>query len=840
MSTKRKHDQSSQWHGDQSTTIAPPPPLPSKRPATSRQLPPPTLCTPLSLASNNEDEGRSSSHHRSTSASNFLPQQTISSTTNALRAVNTVLESGANNPHSALRPNGNESNSFTRSTTNNVNIYLPAHLVAAERGKLSPSSSTAQSSGILINPECPPNQTCQILIQRNGKKVPCGYEVVCHKTHEVQRGREHQCHGCTRTFMAKKVKEGDQQLLDMIKSVAESWNMDIVLTQPFDSQSDTCKMAVYACAYCGFSSTLLSDQITGFFASSPDYDESKRKNLRKRIERVLKPIMKYQAEERLLSFEQYIMNKNRLAAERAAEKIRLAAERAEKNRLAEERAAEKKAELLEHQQKLLQVFNDEEDDQKKCNLKVGLDYFDSLLTMRNEETGDEETKQLVNWNWLRTECTELLQITEGNTMFQNKYLGNLERRKKERGHSGSEAYRKRFQHLKKVKKAFDEELKLLHHKEIDEEFCGNPKLAEQFKKDLRAVADGCFVDTHGKGGGSTKEEAAAIAAAKVREMLTLLANHSDISVDDILPPGMTLKQFLDIDRKDEEAMNRLRRLAMEEAEKKGTKEIEQIDIQRFGELSFLTCQQILIYHDDIVNSVMQKKVRAIQHPTSSKWLFFACIPNELILQFCIGSIYSEGLDLEDFEREIHIKGKYVIQLFGGDEYIRLYRVTENSIKRVNFHVTTTDNLFKFVCSTQRDKSFESEKKYASEKKWSLHRLEQVVLFNLGLGMNRCEWFRYYFGLKGNETFEEKLSYYEYDPDAAKKRRARLKLKGWENVSQAVQCDIDHLIGRMHMWMNASIFGMPCSHSWNQCMGKVRQQMGCWGFAFATIKYNGGN
>eukprot|EP00985_Skeletonema_marinoi_P034554 scaffold44232_cov299-Skeletonema_marinoi.AAC.1 len=243
MSTKRKHDQSSQWHGDQSTTIAPPPPLPSKRPATSRQLPPPTLCTPLSLASNNEDEGRSSSHHRSTSASNFLPQQTISSTTNALRAVNTVLESGANNPHSALRPNGNESNSFTRSTTNNVNIYLPAHLVAAERGKLSPSSSTAQSSGILINPECPPNQTCQILIQRNGKKVPCGYEVVCHKTHEVQRGREHQCHGCTRTFMAKKVKEGDQQLLDMIKSVAESWNMDIVLTQPFDSQSDTCKMA---------------------------------------------------------------------------------------------------------------------------------------------------------------------------------------------------------------------------------------------------------------------------------------------------------------------------------------------------------------------------------------------------------------------------------------------------------------------------------------------------------------------------------------------------------------------------------------------------------------------
>eukprot|EP00985_Skeletonema_marinoi_P028873 scaffold26204_cov96-Skeletonema_marinoi.AAC.1 len=201
----------------------------------------------------------------------------------------------------------------------------------------------------------------------------------------------------------------------------------------------------------------------------------------------------------------------------------------------------------------------------------------------------------------------------------------------------------------------------------------------------------------------------------------------------------------------------------------------------------------------------------------------------------------ERWSIKDFERKIRIKGKYVIQLFGGEEYIRLYRVTETSIERVTIGVYLSDNLFTFVCHTQRDKSFDSEKKYASDsKKWSLHRLEQVVLFNLDLGMNKCEWFRDYFGLKGSETFEEKLSYYKYDLDAAKKRRARLELKGWENVSQAVQCDVDHLIGRMHMWMNASIFGMPCSHSWNQCMGKVRQRMGCWGFAFANIKYNGGN
>eukprot|EP00984_Skeletonema_dohrnii_P009942 scaffold3829_cov108-Skeletonema_dohrnii-CCMP3373.AAC.1 len=416
-----------------------------------------------------------------------------------------------------------------------------------------------------------------------------------------------------------------------------------------------------------------------------------------------------------------------------------------------------------------------------------------------------------------------LETAIGTAIHQNNYLKKLERRKKSRGHSESEEYQKKFQRLKDAKEAFDK-MKAVQHKQIEEEF---PEL----KEFIRAIADGCSDDME-----FSEEDAAAMAGAKVREMLDLLAKDARITVEDILPPGMTLEQFLKIDRKDDEVMDSLNALAMEEAEKKGeslldAEAIEQADIERFGELSFLTCLQILIYHDDIVDGVVQKTVGAIQHPTSRKWLFFACIPNELIAHFCI---VIEG------ERVIRIKGKYVIQLFGGEEYIRLYRVTETSIERVKFCVNTTDNLFTFQCNTQRDKSFDSEKKYASGKKWTLHRLEQVVLFNLDLGMNKCEWFRDYFRLKEHETFEEKLNYYKYDPDAAKNRRARLELKGWENVSQAVQCDVDHLIGRMHMWMNASIFGMPCSHSWNQCMGKVRQRMGCWGFAFATIEYNGGN
>eukprot|EP00984_Skeletonema_dohrnii_P022605 scaffold11714_cov102-Skeletonema_dohrnii-CCMP3373.AAC.2 len=87
MSTKRKYNQSSRCAGGRSTTIAPPLPPPSKSPATSRHLPLPTSSAALSLASTIQDGGRSSSHHRSTLSTHSHQQQAISSTANALRAV---------------------------------------------------------------------------------------------------------------------------------------------------------------------------------------------------------------------------------------------------------------------------------------------------------------------------------------------------------------------------------------------------------------------------------------------------------------------------------------------------------------------------------------------------------------------------------------------------------------------------------------------------------------------------------------------------------------------------------------------------------------------------------
>eukprot|EP00985_Skeletonema_marinoi_P026998 scaffold21431_cov229-Skeletonema_marinoi.AAC.4 len=89
MPTKRKCNQSSRCDGGRSTIIVPPLPPPSKSPATSRQLrlPLPTSFAPLSLASTIEDGGRSSSYHHSTLSRHTHQQQAISSTANALRAV---------------------------------------------------------------------------------------------------------------------------------------------------------------------------------------------------------------------------------------------------------------------------------------------------------------------------------------------------------------------------------------------------------------------------------------------------------------------------------------------------------------------------------------------------------------------------------------------------------------------------------------------------------------------------------------------------------------------------------------------------------------------------------
>ena len=184
--------------------------------------------------------------------------------------------------------------------------------------------------------------------------------------------------------------------------------------------------------------------------------------------------------------------------------------------------AKRKAKLEKQQRELLQKLDDETDQKKRRNLKVGLDYSSRLLMEIIDESKDEQTKKQLE-NWLGKEFRELLQIPTGPTHFQNKYLNNLEGRKKSRGHSESEEYQKKFQRMKDAKKAFDKTVKAVQHKQIEEEF---PELKELIK----AIADGRSDDLHGNAGEFSEEDAAAMAGEKVKEMLTLLAKDAKISV----------------------------------------------------------------------------------------------------------------------------------------------------------------------------------------------------------------------------------------------------------------------------------------------------------------------
>mmetsp|Transcript_9986 Transcript_9986/g.14937 ORF Transcript_9986/g.14937 Transcript_9986/m.14937 type:complete len:188 (-) Transcript_9986:1832-2395(-) len=149
----------------------------------------------------------------------------------------------------------------------------------------------------------------------------------------------------------------------------------------------------------------------------------------------------------------------------------------EEQRLKAVKEANKKAELEEsklqehqkHQQELLQKLNRETDEQKRRNLKVGLEYSGRLLKERIEETGDEQTKKKLD-RWLNVEYTQLLETAIGTAIHRSKYLNKLERRKKDRGHSGSEEYLKQQQKLQEAKKAFGTDVKAKQHKDIDEEF----------------------------------------------------------------------------------------------------------------------------------------------------------------------------------------------------------------------------------------------------------------------------------------------------------------------------------------------------------------------------------
>ena len=505
---------------------------------------------------------------------------------------------------------------------------------------------------------------------------------------------------------------------------------------------------------------------------------------------------------------------------------------------------------------LVEQWKVELDEKKKENYAAGVPYSSNLLTIAVEavEKGDDKTfKSRVTH--LKTDYTALNELAEGTRMIQNKYLLHVNRRKKDRGDDGSEKFLKKFKELRDAKNTFEKKRDEELHLDIDKDIGGDSKSeeckakSEEFKAFLCAIAAKSSDDIPGQWGGFTEDTAGELALEQLKEMLNYMVEECDgvDSIEDILPPGMSLEEFVRMDRDNDEEMNGLKKLALDGAREQAQRqfketgiEIEEKTINRFSELSFLTSLNILIYYDDIVSSLLEKKAGVFRHPTSKKLMFFARIPNSLLVQFCIGSIKFQMLALDDYERYVHLKGNYVMQLFGGGEYTRLYSVEGDKIKRMKFFVTASNNLFSFFCQTRRDKSVAAEAKYTGGKRWSAHRLELTVLYNLGLGMNNCAWFRKYLRLESEETFEAKLSYYKYDHDAEERRRAQLKAKGWEDVKQAVSCDGDHLLGRMRMWMNASLFVMPCSHSWNQCMANVRAKMGCWGFAFAHVKYTGGN
>eukprot|EP00984_Skeletonema_dohrnii_P009735 scaffold3750_cov111-Skeletonema_dohrnii-CCMP3373.AAC.4 len=151
MSTKRKHDQSRRCDGGCSNNIVPPLPPPSKFPATSRQLPPLlTSSAPLSLASTIQDGGRSSSHHRSTLSTHTHQQQAISSTANALRAVEPLpatvpLPVTASEQHQRPKKRRRQNSTVDNDEYNQGNLYTHDGIGNEVGGRGNQSGATISS-----------------------------------------------------------------------------------------------------------------------------------------------------------------------------------------------------------------------------------------------------------------------------------------------------------------------------------------------------------------------------------------------------------------------------------------------------------------------------------------------------------------------------------------------------------------------------------------------------------------------------------------------------------------------------------------------------------------------
>ena len=563
----------------------------------------------------------------------------------------------------------------------------------------------------------------------------------------------------------------------------------------------------------------------------------------------------------------------RLEKKRAAEAKRLEKKRvAESARLAKEKAEEEEKGWLREQKEkceyLMQNINELDDGEE---MKQTLTELVETMGQHLGDFGERTVEQKKCITEGATECVELVtdllaRIDKGENIPQQTmsavedefsklegiineesstklrdYQTKLKRRKKYRGR-GSEAQRRIWKVLDVKKKEFMEKKSLWHLSPRDE---FPEDLASELEELLRDVGLNKGATTAGKMGRIAGEQAAEIALQCTKVALDRAAGYCGLKrKEEFIPPsaGDSVDNFLKMDR--EVAMNGLYQEALEKTkelsdELKSNAKDHDSELLAHGIVN--STANILNFYDDINDSLCDGKVRAIRNPSNEESMLFTRVPNELVEEACIGRNVSDNRALETYVRHAHTKGNYVLEVFSIRDYPRLYKVTEDSIERIHFHVNTKDNLFTIACAMARDKTFESEMEYNSDsRQWSLHQLHAAVLDNLGYGLNNRKWFRDHHGLKDGETFEAKVSYYDYYPEPLKQQKKRLDAKEWREVKQALRCDQDHLLGRLCAWMNTSLFTMSCSHSWNQCMMKVRQRMGCWGFGFANIKYNGGN
>ncbi len=241
---------------------------------------------------------------------------------------------------------------------------------------------------------------------------------------------------------------------------------------------------------------------------------------------------------------------------------------------------------------LVEQWKVELDEKKKENYAAGVPYSSNLLTIAVEavEKGDDKTfKSRVTH--LKTDYTALNELAEGTRMIQNKYLPNLLRRKMPRGDDGSEKFLKKLKELRDAKNAFEKKRDEEMHLDIDKD--GGAK-AEKLKALIIAIAAKSSDDIPGHWGGFTEDTAGELALEQLKEMLNYMVEECDgvDSIEDILPPGMSVEEFVKMDRDNDEEMDSLKKLTMDGARKQAQRqfeetgiEVEEKTINRFSELT---------------------------------------------------------------------------------------------------------------------------------------------------------------------------------------------------------------------------------------------------------------